>query len=56
MGNMEDIMKMIFGMVNNLVMKNINMDLKDIVYIWVIVYLMINVEKVDLDLLNLFWC
>lgn len=52
MGSMEDIMKMIPGMANNLAMKNANIDPKDMAHMKAIVMSMTPAEREDPDLLN----
>ena len=52
MGPLEDIMKMIPGMANNPMMKNVNVDPKDIEHTKAIIYSMTNQEREHPDILN----
>lgn len=56
MGLIEDLLKMIFGMSNMFGIENVKVDLKDVVWKWVMVLLMIFVECENFDLLNFSCC
>lgn len=52
MGPLDEIMKMIPGMANNLQLKNVNMNPKDMDHLKAIVYSMTEQERTDPDVLN----